>query len=79
MKELILEREINFELIKNLGARKLMKKLLKKNPLERASLEEIQIDDWVTQDGSNVQINEVEFYRDEDKGFGNINRLIHLK
>ena len=24
-------------------------------------------------------LNEVEFYRDEDKGFGNIDRLIHLK
>ena len=29
-------------------------------------------------DGSS-NLNEVEFYRDEDKGFGNINRLIHLK
>jgi hypothetical protein len=30
-------------------------------------------------DGSPNNLNEVEFYRDEDKGFGNIDRLIHLK
>ena len=67
LKELILEREINFSLIKNKGARELLKKILKKDPNERATLEEIQKDKWVMQDGtSNSNLNEVEFYRDED-------------
>ena len=51
---------------------------MKKDPNERATLEEIQKDKWVMHDGSS-NLNEVEFYRDEDKGFGNIDRLIHLK
>ena len=39
LRELILERDINFSLIKNLGARDLLKKILKKAPNERATLE----------------------------------------
>lgn len=80
LKELILNREINFDLIKNSGARCLIKKILQKDPQKRASLEDIQQDDWLSQKGgSKVQINEVEFYRDEDQGFGNIERLMKLK
>lgn len=41
LKELICEREINFDLIKDLQARELLKRMLNKNPEERAKLKDI--------------------------------------
>ena len=54
LRDLILEREINYDLIKNIGARNLLKKILTKDPARRATLEEIQSDDWLTQNGTKV-------------------------
>jgi serine/threonine protein kinase len=54
LRDLILEREINYDLIKNIGARNILKLMLTKDPMKRASLEEIQKDDWVTQNGTKV-------------------------
>ena len=78
LKDLILGRDINFNLIKNKGARELLKKILQNDPNKRATIEDIQNDPWVMESGS-PNVNEVEFYRDDDNGFGNINRLINFK
>ena len=51
LKDLILNREINFDSIKNTEAQDLLKRILNKNPENRASLEEILESPWVTQNG----------------------------
>ena len=51
LKDLILNREINFDSIKNTEAQELLKRILNKNPQNRASLEEILESPWVTQNG----------------------------
>ena len=48
LKEVILNREIIFDSIKNTEAQELLKKMLDKNPENRATLEEILESSWVT-------------------------------
>ena len=54
LKDLILNREIDFEMIKNLKARKLLQKILVKDPEKRATLEEIQQDEWLVKEGEDI-------------------------
>ena len=49
LKELTLERDINFELIKNKEARQLLRRILEKNPEKRATLYDIINSDWISQ------------------------------
>ena len=52
LKDLILNREINFDSIKNPEAQELLKRILNKNPDNRATLEEILESPWLTQNGN---------------------------
>ena len=51
LKDLILNRPINFNLIKQEKVKDLLQKMLDKDPETRATLEEILQHPWVTQDG----------------------------
>jgi serine/threonine protein kinase len=41
-------------MIKNLKARKLLQKILVKDPEKRATLEEIQQDEWLVKEGEDI-------------------------
>ena len=61
LKELICEREINFEMVKHAGIRNLLQKMLHTDTEKRASLSQILEDPWVTINGSEpVKVTEVE-------------------
>ena len=65
MKELICEREINFDLIKVPEARELLKKMLDKNPEKRATLEDLENNLWLSVDGKEqVSAKTVEVFKD---------------
>ena len=51
LKDLVLNREINFNRIKIVQARELIQKILIKDPNKRATLEEIQDDPWLKRNG----------------------------
>lgn len=83
LKEIVCNQEINFDFIKSDGAKNLLRKMLIKDPNERATLDDILKDDWVTNQGKEtIQLNEAE-YDDLDntgkKGFGNLKRLLKSK
>ena len=72
LKELILNRDIDFSLIKNSESREVIENILNKDPIKRWTLNEIIKSNWVTKNGKdklNIEIIE------EDIKFGNINRL----
>ena len=51
--------------------------MLNKNPEERISLEQILVNDWVTNNGTeHIIVDQVEEDKYGQKGFGNIDRLI---
>jgi serine/threonine protein kinase len=77
LKELICEREINFDLVKVPEARALLKRMLNKNPEERATLEDLENNLWLSVDGKEVvSAKTVEVFKDGEQGFGNIGRAI---
>ena len=86
LRDLIIDRPINFDLIKCEKASKLLQIILEKDPEKRASLEDIAKSDWLTNDGKD----KIDFMVDEqyvtgpaqnelltrNVKFGNYNRLI---
>ena len=81
LKELILEKPINFDVIKYEPIKKLLIHMLDKDPAKRATLDDLLTSDWVTKNGQEV-INPDDVARDMEehtKGFGNINRLLRSK
>ena len=50
----ICQVEINFDLIKHESAREIIKKMLKINESERASLQDIIDSNWVTNNGKEI-------------------------
>ena len=70
---MVLNREIDFSLIKNKEARFVLENILQKNPDKRWSLEQILESDWVTNKG-NEKVN-IDVLEEQAHKFGNINRL----
>ena len=51
LKEFVIQRDIDFEIIKNEPLRNLLKSMLQKNPSQRATLDMILKDPWLTKNG----------------------------
>lgn len=66
LKRKVLQEEINFELIKQPEPKELLKKLLIKNPENRAKLETILNDPWITRNGdANINLQELDYSRED--------------
>ena len=81
LKELIVEKPINFDGIKNQQIKDLLIHMLNKDPAKRATLDDILKCPWVTKNNTekinpNDVVNNME---EHQKGFGNIDRLIRSK
>lgn len=51
LRDFILHRDINFGLVAKEGPRRLLGKMLQKDPQKRCSLQEIAQDEWVSSNG----------------------------
>ena len=82
LKDLIIKRPINFDLIKSESARKIVEKMLDKDPLKRATLKDIISSDWVSNNGAEqfdslIDVNSRDtLLKDGKIKFGNLNRLM---
>lgn len=54
LKEIVCNKEVDFTYIKSEGPKKLLEKMLIKDPQKRATLDDILKDDWVTDNGNEV-------------------------
>ena len=70
-------KDIDFNLIKNVKAKKLMRRILCKDPSNRIKMEDILEDAWVTNDGKErLDPNEVQYFKKGD--LGNVDRLMKM-
>ena len=77
LQDKVLNKDINFDVIKNQNLKELLQRILEKDPNKRATLEEILVNSWVTNKGTEtIQLQEVDVY---SHGFGNINQLLKLR
>ena len=66
---------INFELINNLEARKVVERMLEFDPTKRATINELLLSDWVTNQGKEmVDADLVD--KNQRQGLGNVDRLV---
>ena len=73
LKRKVLEEEINFENVLNLSAKNFLKKVLIKDSNCRANLEDLISDPWITNNAqSPLNIQEVDYSREDNSNFGNI-------
>lgn len=77
LSDIVHGREIDFSLIKDENAREVLKKMLEKDPRNRAKLEELIESAWVSNNKTeNLEIDKVEV--SDSKGLGNINRILKI-
>ena len=80
LKEFVIQRDIDFEIIKNEPLRNLLKSMLQKNPSQRATLDMILKDPWLTKNGQkDIEFSTVSQFQNGANGFGNLDRLINLQ
>ena len=73
IRDLVLNEDINFDLVTYEPVRNLLKKILEKDQDKRASLDQILMDPWVTNDGKEIlRLDLVD--NNFNKGFGNLKR-----
>lgn len=60
---MVVNGDINFDIVTHEPAKNLLKKILRKDHTERASLKEIFQDDWVTNNGQEkINVESVEYH-----------------
>ena len=84
LRNFILKRSINFDLIKDNAARDMLTSLLQKDPKKRATLQQIASCEWITNDGSEKLDFQVfgridrhsQQHKNEHINFGKLDRII---
>mmetsp|Transcript_13095 Transcript_13095/g.20328 ORF Transcript_13095/g.20328 Transcript_13095/m.20328 type:complete len:263 (-) Transcript_13095:18-806(-) len=79
LKELIVEHDINFNPIKKLSARTLLRHMLEKDPEKRATIDQIRESEWmIGKDKRTLEVDKIEESK-KNKPFGAIERLLGVK
>lgn len=77
LSELVHGREIDFSLIKDPEAREVLEKMLEKDPLKRASLEDLTKLKWCSfNNNEKLEVDNIE--ENEVKGLGNVSRTVAI-